>query len=363
MSAQPKLFHPVQLGGLTLAHRIAMAPLTRFRANRAHVLVDFAAEYYAQRASTPGTFIIAEATPIAPKAVGFFNVPGIWSDEQIAAWKHVTDAVHARGSYIFLQIWASGRATYLDALEAEDPSLPYISASDVKLSTRPVAPRPLTISEIQDYIRTFADAAKNAVERAGFDGVEVHGANGYLIDQFIQDVTNKRTDEYGGSVENRARFALEIVDAVVEAVGEKKTGIRFSPWADFQEVGMDDPVPQFSYIVEQLRDRHPDLAYIHLIEPRAAGDGDRESQTGESNDFLREIWAPRAIISAGGFTRETAIEHAEKTGDLIAFGRAFISNPDLPRRLRENIPLTKWDRSTFYTAEEAKGYIDYAFAN
>ncbi|OCH85979.1 FMN-linked oxidoreductase [Obba rivulosa] len=362
MSSHPKLFQPVQVGELTLAHRIVLAPLTRFRANKARVLPDYSAEYYGQRASDPGTLLIAEATPIAPKAVGFLNVPGIWTDEQVTSWKHVTDAVHAKHSFIYLQMWTSGRAAYLEALREEDPSLPYVSASDVKLSTRPIAPRPLTIPEIQDYVQTFARAADIAVNRAGFDGVEIHGANGYLVDQFIQDVTNKRTDEYGGSIENRSRFALEVVDAIVKAIGAKKTAIRLSPWADFQEMRMDDPIPQFSHLVEQLRERHPDLAYIHLVEPRATGDHDREVITGESNDFIREIWGPRPIISAGGFTRETAIELAEKTGDLVAFGRAFISNPDLPRRLREDIPLAKWDRSTFYTPEDPKGYIDYPFA-
>ncbi|OCH85978.1 FMN-linked oxidoreductase [Obba rivulosa] len=363
MSSPPALFQPVKVGELTLTHHIVLPPLTRCRANKAHVMPEFAAEYYAQRAVESGTLLIAEATAVFAQTAGFLHVPGIWADNQIAAWKRVTEAVHAKGSFIFLQLWAGGRVNDPDVLNAEDPSFVYVGVSDVKLSTRSVAPRPLTTPEIKERIAAFATAAYNAVHRAGFDGVEVHGANGCLIDEFTQDVTNRRTDEYGGSIENRSRFALEVVSAVVDAVGARKTGLRLSPWGEFWEMRMDDPVPQFSHLVERLRKQHPDLAYLHLIEPRTTGDRDREVRQGESNDFIRAIWAPRPVISAGGFTRETAIEHAEKTGDLIAIGRAFISNPDLPRRLRENISITKWDRSTFYTFEDPKGYIDYPFAD
>ncbi|EMD36580.1 hypothetical protein CERSUDRAFT_106401 [Gelatoporia subvermispora B] len=347
MSSQPKLFQPIKVGELMLAHRIVLPPLTRSRANKAHVMPEFAAEYYAQRASEPGTLLIAEATAVFARTAGF---------------SHVTDAVHAKGSFIFLQLWAGGRANDPDVLKDEDPAFDYVDVSDVRLSTQTVAPRPLTIPEIKVHVDAFARAAHNAVHRAGFDGVEVHGANGYLIDEFIQDMTNRRGDEYGGSIENRSRFALEVVSAVANAVGPKKTGLRLSPWGEFWEMRMGNPVPQFSHLVEQLRQQHPDLAYIHVIEPRSTGDRDREVQQGESNDFIRAIWAPRPVISAGGFTRDSAIEHVSKTGDLVAIGRAFISNPDLPRRLRDNIPITKWDRSTFYTFEDPKGYTDYPFA-
>jgi NADPH2 dehydrogenase len=233
-----KLFEPLQLGNVTLSHRVTLAPLTRFRANKAHVHSDLAVEYYSQRGrSIPGTLLITEATYIAARGGGADYVPGVWSDAQVEAWKKVADAVHKDGSYIFMQIWALGRAGYPNVLAAEDPNLPYVSSSDVPLSNRPAtdpAPRPLTIAEIKEYVQLFGEAAYNAVHRAGFDGVEIHGAHGYLVDQFLQDLCNKRVDEYGGSVENRSRFALEVVDEVVKRVGAERVGIRISPWSTFQ---------------------------------------------------------------------------------------------------------------------------------
>ncbi|KAH9945562.1 hypothetical protein B0H21DRAFT_823025 [Amylocystis lapponica] len=342
----PKLFQPVEVGTMKLSHRVVLAPLTRFRANAAHVHGDLAVEYYSQRASAPGTLVITEATHIAARAGGYNNVPGIYNDEQIAAWKRVTEAVHAKGSYIYLQLWAMGRAGKPEVLEAEDPSIPYVSASDIPLKGYSKAPRPLTAEEIAEYVRLFAQAAKNAVHGAGFDGVEVHGANGYLLDQFLQDVSNTRTDAYGGSVENRCRFALAAVDAVVQAVGAHRTAIRLSPWSTFQEMGMADPKPTFSFLVEHLVERYPDMAYIHL-----------------SNDFIRELWAPRPLISAGGYTRALALKQSELTGELVAFGRIYIANPDLPVRLQKGLPLTKQDRSTFYGPQTAKGYTDYPFVD
>lgn len=181
------------------------------------------------------------------------------------------------------------------------------------------APRALTVAEIQDYVRTFATAATNAVNRAGFDGVEVHCANGYLPDQFLQDTSNARTDAYGGSVENRSRFALEVVDAVVKAIGQEKTALRISPWGRFQGMRMADPVPQFSHFVTSLKEAQPDLAYIHAVEPR-------REDVGESNDFIRDIWAPRPFITCSGYDRATAITRADTKGDLIAFGKLYISN-------------------------------------
>jgi len=236
-----------------------------------------------------------------------------------------------------------------------------VSASDVPLTDGP-KPRPLTTEEIKEFIEAFRTAAHNAVHRAGFDGVELHGANGYLIDQFLQDVTNKRTDAYGGSIENRARFGLEAVDAVVSAVGAQKTAIRLSPWGEFNEMRMKEPKPTFAYFAQQLKERYPDFAYVHLVEPRVFGSVDREPDTGESNDFIRDIWLPRPLITAGGYWRELAIEQAEKTGELIAFGRHYISNPDLPLRLRYNAALTPYDRDTFYAHESPKNYADYSFA-
>ncbi|KAI0342407.1 FMN-linked oxidoreductase [Trametopsis cervina] len=360
-ATEPKLFTPIQVGDVTLQHRVVLAPLTRFRASKAHVHKPIAVEYYKQRASVPGTMLITEASYIAAKAGGYANVPGIYNDEQIAAWKEIVDAVHAKGSFIYLQLWALGRAAMPEQLELEG-SFPYVSASDVLLEGRDVAPRALTTDEIKEYVQFYATAASNAVHRAGFDGVEIHGANGYLVDQFLQDVTNKRTDAYGGSIENRTRFALEVIDAVAAKVGAEKTGIRLSPWGSYNGMRMQDPIPTFRYLVQQITERQPKLAFIHVVEPRVNGAVDREVQEGESNDSLREVWGSRPFISAGGYNREHALKIAEEKGDLIAFGRDYIPNPDLPLRLKKNLPLTKYDRQTFYEAEAEKGYSDYPFA-
>ncbi|KAJ3522062.1 hypothetical protein NM688_g8929 [Phlebia brevispora] len=356
----PKLFSPIQVGTVTLNHRVVLAPLTRFRAFPNHVHnAELAKVYYAQRASVPGTLLITEGVFPAAEAGGYPNVPGIWSDEQVAAWKKIVDAVHAKGSFIFMQLWGLGRGASPEACKAE--GFDYISASDIKRSDRDVAPRALTTDEVKKFVQLYATAAYNAVHRAGFDGVEIHGANGYLVDQFIQDVSNKRTDEYGGSIENRSRFALEIVDAVAAKVGAERTAIRISPWGRTGGMRMADPIPQFGHLVKELAQGHPSLAYIHVVEPRVSGQEDREVLEGESNDFIRDIWRPRPLISAGGYTRELAIEVAEKKGDLIAFGRLFISNPDLPFRLLKGIPAVKGNRSSYYT-EGPAGYTDYPTA-
>ncbi|EIN14722.1 FMN-linked oxidoreductase [Punctularia strigosozonata HHB-11173 SS5] len=364
-SPTPKLFQEITVGDVTLKHRVALAPLTRFRADVNHVPLNIVRQYYEQRARIPGTLLISEATYIAAKAGGYNNAPGIWSDAQIDAWKKVTDAVHAQGSFIYLQLWALGRAASGDVLKSEDPSFDVVSASDLPITGSKFTPRSLTTEEVKEYVQLYATAASNAVHRAGFDGVEVHGANGYLVDQFLQDKSNKRTDEYGGSIENRAKFALEVVDAIAKAVGPTKTAIRLSPWADLQDMRLDDPIPTFSYVVQQLKSRQPDLAFIHVIEPRVKGtvDIDGGAPAGESNDFIREIWAPRPLISAGGYNRELALRNAEDKGDIIAFGRHFIANPDLPLRLEKDIPLHPYDRSTFYTPESPVGYIDQPFAD
>ncbi|EGN94613.1 hypothetical protein SERLA73DRAFT_188595 [Serpula lacrymans var. lacrymans S7.3] len=363
--SSPKLFHPIQIGDVTLKHRVVMAPLTRFRAQASHVPGPLAATYYAQRASSlPGTLLISEATFISQNAGGYDHVPGVYTDDQIAGWKKITDAVHSKGSFIFLQLWALGRAADASVLLEKENNSPFVSASDVPISGHPSKPRSLTIPEIKEYVQAYATAASNAVHKAGFDGVEIHGANGYLIDQFLQDVSNKRTDEYGGSIENRSRFALEVVDAVVNAVGPQKTAIRLSPWSPFQDMCMEDPVPTFSYVVNQFL-KHP-LAYIHVVEPRIQGGSDFNDfvPPSHNNDFLRKIWVDRPFISAGGYTRESALEVAENTGNLIAFGRKFIPNPDLPLRLFKNIPLSPGDRAAYYQPGNFTpiGYTDWPFA-
>ncbi|KAH8109473.1 FMN-linked oxidoreductase [Phellopilus nigrolimitatus] len=365
-SASHPLFSPLKVGNVTLQHRVAMAPLTRFRADDAHVPTDLMVEHYAQRASVPGTLLISEGTFIAQKAGGYENVPGIWNDAQVRAWKKVVDAVHARGSFIFLQLWALGRASKpaLLAQEAQEAGLPadafpYISASDVQQADRAAygKPRPLTEPEIDEYVELYAQAARNAVDGAGFDGVEIHDANGYLLDQFQQDITNTRTDAYGGSVAARAKFPLRVAAAVARAVGPARTGVRISPWNDFQGMRMADPVPQFAHFAAELRRAHPGLAFLHVVEGHRPGD---------SVDFLRDVWRAGAqegsvFLSCLGHDRASALRHAEK-GDVVVFGKLFISNPDLPRRLKEDIPLNPFNPATFYLAKSPVGYIDQPFA-
>ncbi|KAJ7447182.1 hypothetical protein FB451DRAFT_1103529 [Mycena latifolia] len=363
MSSQ-KLFQPTQIGDIQLSHRIVFAPTTRFRADANHTPLPHVAEYYEQRASTPGSLLITEATTIAARAAGYKHVPGVWSDAQIASWKTVADRVHAKGSYIFLQLYALGRAPGPETLAEE--GLPYVSASAVPLTGKQ-APRALTVEEIQEYVQLWATAASNAVHKAGFDGVEIHGANGYLIDQFLHESSNIRTDAYGGSAEKRTLFALEVAEAVVKAVGQKKTAFRISPWGTYLDMQFDHPKPTYAHLVTQLRDRFPELAYLHIVEPRADGNGDMATdriKESHSNDFIREIWGDRPLISAGGYTRETAIAVAEEKGDLVAFGRGYLANPDLPYRLLHGIALAVGDRALYYAPGSAdpRGYTDYAFA-
>ncbi|RPD77283.1 NADH:flavin oxidoreductase/NADH oxidase [Lentinus tigrinus ALCF2SS1-7] len=352
------LFQPLQVGDVKLGHRVVLAPLTRIRANNKHVHTDLGVTHYAQRGSVPGTLLVSEATYIASFAGGYSpHVPGIYTEEQTAAWKRVADAVHDKGSFLYIQLWALGRAALPASLKAEDIGYEYVSASDVPLSERPQ-----DVPQIKQYVQAYAQAARNAVHGAGCDGVEIHAAHGYLIDQFTQDLSNKRTDEYGGSIENRCRFALEVIDAVVAAVGAKKTAFRVSPWSTFQDMRMEDPIPTFTYLVSKALERHPDLAYLSVIEPGVAGAGDIKIRSGESNDFLRKLWLPRPLMSAGRYTRESAIKRADETGEMIAFGRRFIANPDLPLRLRKNIPLTPWNRAVYFVPEDPHGYNDYPFA-
>ncbi|PBK86334.1 FMN-linked oxidoreductase [Armillaria gallica] len=345
-----KLFQPINIGDLTPNHRIVLAPLTRVKSTeKGHIpYTSVMKEYYLQRASDPSTFLITEATLVAQKAGVFKNIPGIWSQEQIDAWKEITDAVHAKGSFIFAQLWAQGRAANISDLKDEDPSLELVAPSAIKLSHTAETPRPLTLDDIHEYPKLFAQAAANAVFKAGFDGVEIHGVNGFLVDQSIQDVSN------------------QLIDAVVDAVGARRTAFRVSPWNTWQGMRMEDPIPAFSYLVKEIGQRHTVLAYLHVIEPRANGTEEREDEPGahESNDFIRELWAPRRLISAGGYTREDAMKVADENGELIAFGRYFISNPDLPKRLKWNLPLTPYNRPTFYLpGEVTEGYTDYPFAS
>ncbi len=356
----PRLFTPLQIGPITLQHRLVMAPLTRFRADDQHVPLPFVAEYYAQRASVPGTLLITEATFISPQASGYPNVPGLWSAEQLSAWRTVTEAVHAKGSFIFAQLWALGRTANPDDLKAKGYELTSSSATPMQPGGH--VPRALSEEEINSFIASYADAARNAIS-AGFDGVEIHAANGYLIDQFTQDTCNARSDRWGGSIEARSRFCLAVARAVVEAVGANRTGIRLSPWSTFQGMCMADPVPQFSHLIAGLKDLR--LAYLHLVESRITGNADTES-TGK-NDFALDIWANQSpTLIAGGFKPESArrlVDEEYRDFDVaVVFGRYFISNPDLPFRVKHDIPLVPYNRDTFYKAKSREGYTDYPFS-
>lgn len=360
--AESKLFKSITIGQSKLSARLAMAPMTRCRADDDHVQLPFVKEYYAQRAVVPGSLIITEATLISLESGSQANVPGIWNDAQVQAWKEIVDEVHAAGSYIWLQLWALGRAADPDEKRKEGTGR-IVSSSPMKMSDDSETPRELSEDEIQQYINNYATAAKRAIQEAGFDGIEIHAANGYLIDQFTQDTCNRRTDKWGGGIANRSRFALEITKAVVNAVGPKKTGIRLSPWSKFQGMRMEDPMPQFQYLIEQLRDL--DLAYLHLIESRIMGSTETEGK--ERLNDLVDLW-PRdsPVILAGAFDAEKAkkavdVEFPDRE-IVVAFGRHWLSSPDLPFRLQQGLPMTQYDRSTFYTPKLQKGYTDYPFS-
>jgi N-ethylmaleimide reductase len=363
----PSLFSPLQIGPYRLKHRVAMAPLTRMRAEKPSLAPrPLNVEYYAQRA-TEGGLIIAEASPVMATGFGSPGVPGIYTGQQIRGWREVVDAVHARGGVIFLQLWHVGRVSHSSFQPGGGlpvaPSAVPISA-DFKTATADgkvvpyETPRALETAEIPGVIDAYRQAAKNALE-AGFDGVEVHGANGYLIEQFLQSHSNLRTDRYGGSIENRVRFLMEVTEAVVEVWGADRVGVRLSPHGVANGSGEADPMPLYTHAVKSLNALG--LAYLHFIEPRSSGAGRAEvnhQNVPSAMVLFRPIWRG-TLITAGGFTGEMA-EAAIAAGhaDAIAFGRIFISNPDLPRRLREGFPLTPYNRATFYGGEE-RGYTDY----
>ncbi|PNS17006.1 NADH oxidase [Sphaceloma murrayae] len=360
MASNSRLFSPLQIGPLTLSSRLIMAPLTRFRADDAHVPLPFVKDYYVQRACVPGTLLITEATFISPAAGGYPNVPGIYNQAQIDAWKEIVDAVHEKGSYIYLQLWALGRAAKAGVLK-EEIGGDVVSASDVAIKGGDT-PRALTEDEIWGYVKDYATAAKNAVQGAGFDGVEIHGANGYLVDQFLQDGSNTRTDAWGGSVEKRSRFGVEVTKAVVEAVGADKVGIRLSPWSEFQDMKMKEPIPQFSHILGELKKMK--LAYMHVVESRISGSADIEAT--DKNEFVFDIWDVSPVLVAGGFKPDSAkrlVDDEFKDKELaVVFGRYWISTPDLVYRIKKGIELTPYDRKLFYQPKKPDGYIDYPFS-
>lgn len=351
-----KLFEPYTLGDITLSNRVVMAPLTRNRAGKGFVPSEFAAEYYSQRAGAG--LIIAEATQISQQGQGYQDTPGIYTQAQIDGWREVTDAVHAKGGRIFLQLWHVGRISHVDlqpqggapvapsAIRAEAKT--YVNNTFVDVSE----PRALELDELPGIINDFRQAAANAIA-AGFDGVEIHGANGYLLDQFAKDGANVRTDAYGGSIENRARLMLEVAEAIVNEIGAERTGIRISPVSPANGVSAGDPQAQFNYIVEKLSDLN--LVYLHVVEGATGGPRDVAPF---DFDALRSKFK-NTYMANNGYTLEMANEHLDAgTADLIAFGRPFIGNPDLVERLRTGAELVNFNPATLY-GQGAEGYIDY----
>src|SRR6476619_309687 len=362
----PSMFSPLQVGPYRLGHRVVMAPLTRMRAEKPSLAPrPLNVEYYEQRA-TEGGLIIAEASPVMATGFGSPGVPGIYTEQQIKGWREVVDAVHAKGGVIFLQLWHVGRVSHSSfqpggVLPVAPSAVPIPALKTATADGKVVpyeTPRALETAEIPGVIDAYRQGAKNALE-AGFDGVEVHGANGYLIEQFLQSHSNLRTDRYGGSIENRVRFLMEVTEAVVEVWGADRVGVRLSPYGVANGSGEPDPMPLYTHAVKSLNALG--LAYLHFIEPRSSGAGRAEvnhQNVPSAMVLFRPLWRG-VLITAGGFTGETA-DAAIRDGhaDAIAFGRIFISNPDLPRRLQRGFPLTPYNRATFYGGDIA-GYTDY----
>ncbi len=360
------LFTPLKVGAITLAHRVVMAPLTRMRSTQpGNVPNELNALYYGQRA-TRGGLIISEATQVDPSGQGYPHTPGIHSDEQVAGWKKVVDRVHSVGGVIFLQLWHVGRISHTSLQEGGKlpvaPSAVRPAGKAFTSSFEQVefeTPRALETAEIPGVVEMFRRGAEMA-KRAGFDGVEIHGANGYLIDQFLRESSNQRTDRYGGSIENRARFAVEVAQAVVGVWGADRVGIRLSPFGSFNDMRDRDPVALYRHVIEEMSKLG--LAYVHLIEPRQ--DEMYEAELGEwakrrVGEVFKGVFTSGALIVGGGYDGADATETiGAGFADAVAFGRWFISNPDLVERLRVGAALNPYDRATFYGGTEV-GYTDY----
>ncbi len=350
------LFEPYALGRLELANRIVMAPLTRNRAGRGLVPGELAATYYAQRASAG--LIITEATQVSAQAQGYQDTPGLYTPEQIAGWRKVTDAVHAKGGRIFVQLWHVGRVSHVDL---QPGGAAPVAPSAIRAATKTFVnggfadvsePRALELGELPGIVNDFRQAAANAIA-AGFDGVEIHGANGYLLEQFIKDGANQRTDAYGGSIENRARLLLEVAAAVVKEIGADRIGVRISPVSPANGISSRDPQPQYDYIVEQLDALN--IVYLHVVE--GATGGPRDAAPFDYDALRRRF--KRTYLANNGYSLDLATTRLDEgRADLFAFGRPFISNPDLVERLKTGAPLARPDPATLYGGGAA-GYIDY----
>jgi N-ethylmaleimide reductase len=357
-----KLHSSVKVGPYEFSHRVVLAPLTRMRAEEGAKPGPLMAEYYAQRASEGG-FLIGEATIAAPNGNGYLGAPGLYDDAQIAGWKRVTEAVHSKGGRIFLQLYHAGRQSNSelqpDGAQPVAPSaVPHGGVAYTEAGWVPNTPsRALSIPEIADLVESFRTAAIRG-KQAGFDGVELHAANGYLFDQFLQDGSNKRTDIYGGSFENRARFLMDATHAVVSVWGSDRVAVRLGPNGTWGDMSDSNPEGLFTYVAEELAKLN--LAYLHLIEPRVLGnvDDDSKDQNPVAAQLIRKHYKG-IIIAAGGFkghTAEAILQAAD--ADLVAFGRDFIANPDLPERLYRQLPLNPYDRPTFFGGTDI-GYTDY----
>jgi N-ethylmaleimide reductase len=362
------LFEPYSLGPCTLKNRLVMAPLTRSRAKQpGNIPTHLNALYYAQRASAG--LIISEATQVSQQGQGYAWTPGIHTPEQVAGWRLVTDAVHAAGGLIFMQLWHVGRISH-PALQP-DGQLPVapsaIAPSGMAFIANEkgegelvpfVTPRALATEEIPHIVEQYVHGAKNALA-AGFDGIEIHSANGYLLDQFLNSTTNKRTDAYGGSVENRSRLLMDVVEAVSAVWGAERVGVRLSPLGTFNDMGDENPEALFGYVAEGLN--RFGLAYLHVVEPDISGNSTLESpdpRGREMMSLIRAQYRGRLIVCGGYDHAKAEAALNEQRADLIAFGRLFLANPDLPERFREGAPLNQPDEATFYGGG-AKGYLDY----
>lgn len=339
----------LQVGDFTIKNRLVLAPLTRARSGAQRIPNDLMVEYYQQRANAG--LIITEATVISPKAVGYANTPGLWSQEQAQAWHKIVDAVHAQGSKIVVQLWHVGRISHPDLLDGDTPVAPSAiqPAGEVSLlrPKRPfVTPRALTHEEIQDIVAQYKNAAELA-KAAGFDGVELHAANGYLIDQFLQSSTNRRDDEYGGSIENRARLLLQVVDAFIDVWGAGRVGVHLAPRGDSHDMGDDHPLATFGYVVEQLDQRN--VAFIFTREYEA-----KDSLQPQLRPKFKGVWIANENLTAESANRILATGQA----DAVSFGKPYIANPDLLERLENDLPLNQIQFETLYGAG-AEGYTDY----